>query len=128
MQVKSLSLALLLAAALVSATQAAPPAARATVTSGWASVIVTTGGPLSPAQTARLRGLGAGVTRRLPLIGAVAARVPRRHLAALTALPFVRHVSPDGLIRKCDEFTVGSSGAASVWQGLGVTGRGVTVA
>ena len=49
--------------------------------SGWSSIILKTAGTLTPAQEARLRTTGAVITRRLPLIGSVAVRVPIRRLA-----------------------------------------------
>jgi len=96
--------------------------------SGWSSVILKTTGALTAAQEGRLRSLGGDITRRLPLIGSVALRVPSRNLSRVAALPFVRHISPDVRVTKCDEFTTGSSGAVSAWQQYRVTGAGVTVA
>ena len=95
--------------------------------SGWSSVIVKTAGPLSPAQAARVAALGGDVTRHLSLIHSLAVRVPTRNLAKMAALPFVSHVSPNDLVTKCDEFTVGSSGDAIAFSQYGLTGKGVTV-
>ena len=95
---------------------------------GWASAIVRTDGPLTPAHLSQLAELGAGITRRLPLISSVELRVPARNLARLAALPFVVHLSYDGRVKKCDAFTVGSSGAGAAFQQYGLTGQGVTVA
>ena len=111
----------------IARTLAAKPA------SGWTSVIVKTGTPLTPAQEAQVKALGGSVTRRLPIIGSVALRVPSRNLAKLSALPFVRHLSLDGTVVKDDAFTVGSSEADDATSPgfLGsyqLTGRGVTVA
>ena len=51
---------------------------------------------LTAGQTAQLTALGADITRRLPLIGSVALRLPTHNLAKLAALPFVSHLSSDG--------------------------------
>ena len=137
----------LVAAMLAGAAQAAPAApapvssdqaiARtlaAKPASGWASVILKTKAPLTPAQEARLGALGADITCRLPLIGSVAVRIPARSLSAVTALPFVTHLSSDGLVKKSDDFTVGSSEASqatardSAGHSYQPTGQGVTVA
>ena len=104
--------------------------------SGWSSIILKAAGTLTPAQEAQLGALGADITRRLPLIGSVAVRVPARRLAALAALPFVTHLSSDGLVQKSDDFTVSSSEAnQAIAMGAGQwgrpyqpTGKGVTVA
>lgn len=107
---------------------AAPAAAPAS------SVIVTLDGGLTPARAARLRALGADVRRRLPIIHAVALRLPASKLAALRALPWITHVSPDATVRKTDEFTVGSSkadqayGAGLLGLRYKLTGQGVGVA
>ncbi len=85
-------------------------------------------GGLTPARQAALARLGAGVTRHLGFIGSVAVTVPSRNLARVAALPFVTHVSCDGQVHKCDEFTVAASGAGAAYQQYGLTGQGVTVA
>ena len=95
---------------------------------GWASVIARLDGDLTPAREAQLHGLQADVTRRPALIRSLELRVPARNLARLAALPFVTHLSADGVVRKCDEFTAEGSGAAGAWQQYGLTGQGVTVA
>ena len=112
----------------VARTLAAKPA------SGWSSVILKTAGTLTPAQETSLRALGVDITRRLPIIQSVAVRVPARSLGRVAALPFVTHLSLDGMVQKSDEFTVGSS-EAGLAMGAGkknkpylLTGQGVTVA
>lgn len=97
-------------------------------TSGWASVIVRFDGAVSEAHISRLRSLGADIYRRLPIVNSVAARIPLRSLAAVAELPFVQRLSSDGSVHKCDQFTVGSSGANMAWSRYGVSGAGVTVA
>jgi subtilisin family serine protease len=119
----------------VARTLAARPA------SGWSSVILKTTGTLTPAQEARLRALGADVTRRLPLIGSVAVRVPSRSLGRVAALPFVTRLSLDSAVQKSDDdnnsaaavtnaygFTTTSSKDNLAYSQYGLTGRGVTVA
>ena len=127
----------LVAAMLAGAACAAPTASSDLATarmlaakpaSGWSSVILKTADALTPVQEARVKALGGDITRRLPLIGSVAVRVPSRSLARVAALPFVTHLSPDGMTRKFDEFTVASSGAGPAFQQYGLTGQGVTVA
>ena len=135
---KCLTAGLLLAAshAPASAATTAPSkcdtALRALLTapkaSGWSSVIARLDGDLTPARASQLHGLQVAVTDRLPIIHSVALRVPTRSLAHLAALPFITHLSYDGEVKKCDEFTVGSSGAGAAFQQYGLTGRGVTVA
>ncbi len=96
---------------------------------GWSSVVIRLdGGSLSPARAAALRGLGADVTRRLPIIGAAAVRVPNRQLPRLAALPFVTRLSWDGPVRKSDVFTGASSGAATAYAQYRLTGQGINVA
>nr|MDQ2687026.1 S8 family serine peptidase [Armatimonadota bacterium] len=129
-----LAAALLLLGGANVASAKAPALAKASVPAASASVIVTVAGDLTPAHESQLRALGAGVYRRLPLIHAVALRLPAPKLAALRALPWVTHVSPDSAVHKTDEFTVGSSGANQAYgtNPLGrpykLTGQGVAVA
>ena len=104
------------------------PLLAARPASGRSSVILRVNGGLTPARQARLRALGADITRRLPLIGSVAATVPSRNLAKVAALPFVARLSADLAVQKCDEFTEASSGADTAFQQYGLTGQGVTVA
>ncbi len=78
---------------------------------GWISVIAHLDGPLTDTRQKQLAALKADVTRRLPIIQAVTLQLPRRNLTHLAALPFVTHLSYNGLVRKCDEFTVGHTGA-----------------
>src|SRR5207237_117996 len=72
--------------------------------------------------------LGSFVYKRLPLIHAVAVRLPAGRLANLANLPFVKRVSEDVVMRKTDEFTVGATGADAAFQQYGATGSGVRVA
>ena len=129
----ALAAGLTLSAAGASLAATSEPAHDIRPVSGWSSVIVKTGGTLTPAQAAQVTALGGDVTHRLPIISALAVRIPSRNLAKLAGLPFVAHVSPDGLVRKSDDFTVGSSEAdqAPGWGqsgGYQLTGQGVTVA
>ena len=89
------------------------------------AVILKIAGPLTPARQAALTKLGAHVTARFDFIGSVAASVPGGAMARVAALPFVSHVSADGVVKKCDDFTEGASGAASAFQQYGLTGKGV---
>ncbi len=109
---------------------------------GWVSVIFKTAAPLTAAQEAQMTALGASIVRRLPIIQSVTVRLPERNLAKLAALPFAAHLSLDGVVKKSDEFTVGSSEAsqaygtimtpgkkgATLTQTYQLTGSGVTVA
>src|SRR5205807_7178365 len=54
--------------------------------------------------------------------------VPTRNLNKLAALPMIGHISADVSVRKCDEFTVGRSGADVAFSQSGLSGLGVTVA
>ena len=92
------------------------------------AVIAQVNGDLSPIQQAQLVKIGADVTRHLGFIHSVALTLPSRNLGKLAALPFVTHISYDGKIKKCDEFTVASSGAGIAYQSYGLTGAGVGVA
>ncbi len=96
--------------------------------SGWTSVIARVNGDLSPERQARLNALNAEVTRHLSLIGSLELRVPARNVARLAALPFVTHLSYDGVVRKTDEFTTGHTGADVALQQYAMTGTGVNVA
>ena len=104
------------------------PSLAARHAAGWSAVILKIDGDLTPSQEARLRALGADVTRHLPLIGSVSARVPARNLRKIAALPFVARLSSDLMVRKCDEFTCASSKADAAYTQYGLTGQGVTVA
>ena len=95
---------------------------------GPCTVIVKLDGELSTARQQRLTALGADITRHLGFIHSVALTLPSRNLGKLAALPFVTHISYDGKIKKCDEFTVASSGAGVAYQSYGLTGAGVGVA
>ncbi|MDX1933851.1 MAG: S8 family peptidase [Capsulimonadales bacterium] len=76
--------------------------------------------------------LGGIVYRDLPLIGAIAVRLPETSHRTLAALPGVAHLSPDLPVRKTDEFTVGHTGAELAARpaptGFGLTGKGVGIA
>ncbi|HLV79539.1 MAG TPA: S8 family peptidase, partial [Chthonomonadaceae bacterium] len=102
--------------------------AMASHKAGDCSAILQLGAPLTAERERQLHALQAVSYKRLPLIHSVAARVPVRNLARLAALPFVQHLSADLTVTKCDEFTVGSSGASAAWQQYGLDGSGVTVA
>ncbi len=95
---------------------------------GACQVIASVDGDLSPAQTAQMNALGADVTRHLGFIHSVAMTLPTRNLGKLAALPFVKHLSYDGIVKKYDEFTMASSGAGSTYQSYGLTGKGIGVA
>ncbi len=95
---------------------------------GSCAVIAKIDGDLTPARQARLAALGADVTRHLGFIHSVALSLPERSLVKLAALPFVTHLSYDGKVKKCDEFTVASSGAGAAYQQYNLTGAGVGVA
>ena len=105
--------------------QALTQALAAPAKSGATSVIVKTAGPLTAKQQAQLAALGVDVTRHLGFISAVAATVPNRSLSRLAALPFVSHLSYDGVVKKCDDFTEGATGDATAFQEYGLTGKGV---
>jgi len=93
--------------------------------SGWSAVILKVNGGLTPTREATLKSLGMDITRRLPFLQAVAGRVPARRLRAVAGLPFVTRLSSDGVVKKCDDFTEGCSGDATVYQQYGLTGKGV---
>jgi serine protease AprX len=128
----ALSLGLAGASQAAPNTQITPPTTSRTAWGSrsviFKSVILKIDGALTPAREARLRSFGADVTRHLSFIGSVAATVPTRTLAQIATLPFVTHVSSDGSVKKCDEFTCASSGADRAYQQYGLTGQGVTVA
>lgn len=96
--------------------------------SGWTSVIARIKNIRAAEHDARLKALHADIYRRLPIIQSLALRVPTRSLSRLAALPFVTHLSVDASVRKCDEFTVGSSEAGVAAQQYGLSGQGVAVA
>jgi len=80
------------------------------------------------AQESALKALGADIYRRLPIIHSAAMSLPVRNTCRLAALPYVRHISADSAVAKCDEFTVGHSCADVAYGQYGVDGTGVTVA
>ena len=89
---------------------------------GWTSLIVKTNGDLTPEQETHLKMLGADVYRHLPIIESVALRVPTRNLKQLAKLSFITRLSDDLRVKKCDEFTVGASGADVAFAQQGLTG------
>lgn len=95
---------------------------------GACSVIAKVDGSLSAAQQAKLTALGADITRHLGFIHSVALTLPAHNLPKLAALPFISHLSYDGLVKKSDAFTDASSGAACARQQYSLSGKGVTVA
>jgi len=95
---------------------------------GTCAVIAKVDGELSAAQQAKLAALGADITRHLGFIHSVALTLPAHNLNKLAALPFVSHLSYDGAVKKCDLFTVASSGAGVAYQQYNLTGDGVGVA
>ncbi len=95
---------------------------------GACAVIAKVDGDLSDAQQAKLAAIGADVTRHLGFIHSVALTLPAHNLSRLAALPFISHLSYDGAVKKCDLFTVASSGAGAAYQQYGLTGQGVGVA
>lgn len=105
-----------------------PPVAADKARSGWSAVIVQLSGRSAPKQRRQIASLGGYVYRHLPLIRAVAVRIPKRNLARLAALPFVVRLSIDSSVQKNDEFTVSSSGADVAYDQYHLTGAGVTVA
>ena len=101
------------------------PSLAAKHATGWSAVILKLDGDLNPAREAQLKALGADVTRRLPFLHCAAATVPTRNLRRVAALPFVTRLSSDMAVKKCDDFTEGSSGGATAYQQYGLTGQGV---
>ncbi len=95
---------------------------------GWTSVIAKVDGELTTGKKAELRRLGADIYRSLPIVRSVAMRIPSRNLRKLAELSFITRLSADIAVEKCDEFTVGSSGADVAFQRFSLTGQGVTVA
>ncbi len=95
---------------------------------GTCAVIAKVDGELSAAQQAKLTALGADITRHLGFIHSVALTLPAHNLPKLAALPFITHLSYDGAVKKCDLFTVASSGAGVTYQQYALTGVGVGVA
>ena len=100
----------------------------APATHGFCTVIVKIDGDLSPARQGRLTALGADITRHLGFIHSAALTLPARNLNKLAALPFITHLSYDGVVKKYDMFTVASSGAGAAYQQYNLTGVGVGVA
>jgi serine protease AprX len=100
----------------------------ATANSGWTSVIIRLDGNLTPTRRKALADLKADIYRHLPVVSSVAARVPTRKLERLSHLAFVKRLSADFAVRKCDEFTVSGSLADVAYQQTGLDGTGVVVA
>ena len=84
---------------------------------GWTSAIVKIDGELTPQRKATLQSLGADIYRNLSVINSVGLKIPTRNLKRLAELTFVSHLSDDLSVKKCDEFTVGNSGAGSAFGG-----------
>ena len=91
---------------------------------GSCPVIAQVNGDLTPTQNTQLSALGADVTRHLGFIHSVALALPTRNLGKLAALPFVTHLSSDGVLRKYGAFTMGANGADVVYQYQHLTGHG----
>ena len=81
----------------------------------WSSVIARLDGDCTPDREAQLKACGASIQSRLPLIHSVTVRVPNSALNKLSALPFVKHLSSNAIVRKYDGFTTGSTGTAAAW-------------
>ncbi len=81
----------------------------------WSSVIVRIDGDCTPDREAQLKACGASIQSRLPLIHSVTVRIPNSALNKLSALPFVKHLSSNAIVRKYDGFTTGSTGTAAAW-------------
>ncbi|MDX1933852.1 MAG: S8 family serine peptidase [Capsulimonadales bacterium] len=96
--------------------------------SGRTEVIVRLTGDLTDQHKRAFEALNGDIYRHLPIIRSVALSVPTRHLSRLAALPFVAHLSADGMVRKTDEFTVEHTGAHTASATYGLTGLGVGVA
>lgn len=95
---------------------------------GWTSAIVKIDGELTPQRKATLKSLGADIYRDLSVIKSVGLKIPTRNLKRLAELSFVSHLSDDLSVKKCDEFTVGNTGAGSAYASYALTGSGVGVA
>ena len=95
---------------------------------GWTSAIVKIDGELTPQRKETLKSLGADVYRNLSVINSVGLKIPTRNLKRLAELTFVSHLSDDLSVKKCDEFTVGNTGAGAAYANYGLTGTGVGVA
>ena len=94
-----------------------------------ARVIVTFSGDLSSAEHLRLTQLGCDVYRNLDFIHSAALSLPKSNLAKLSALPFVKNVSADSAVTKCDSFTMEASEDNQAYAANNnLTGKGVTVA
>ncbi len=97
-------------------------------TAARTAVIVRFHRNLTTAQRRELTRLGADIYRNLPFIQSAALTVPTGRLKELAALPYVRRLSADVPVRRCDQFTVASSGADVAYSQYGLTGSGVGVA
>lgn len=80
------------------------------------------------AEEQQIRSLGGDIVQRLPLINALAVRIPAQQMAALASLPFVLHLSEDVTVHKHDDFTRTHTGANVALQQYGLDGTGITVA
>ncbi len=95
---------------------------------GWTSAIVKIDGELTPQRKATLKSLGADIYRNLSVINSFGLQIPTRNLKRLAELTFVSHLSDDLSVKKCDEFTVGNTGAGAAYSNFALTGTGVGVA
>ncbi len=98
-------------------------------TNQWSHAIVQGTGPASlPGIVWLIESAGGKVGRSLPLLDAVAARLPREAVALLSANPLVRRIVMDRTILGMTERTAATIGATAVRQTLGYDGTGVGVA
>ncbi|MDX1935072.1 MAG: S8 family peptidase [Capsulimonadales bacterium] len=95
---------------------------------GETGVLVQLNGDLTAERARQLTRLEGKVYRDLPIIHAVALRVPRRNLTALADLEFVKRLSADSQVVKTDEFIVEGTAADKAFARFDVTGKGVGVA
>ncbi len=94
-----------------------------------ARVIVSFVGGLSPGNRAQLASLGCDIYRNLSIIHSAALSVPQGNLGKLSALSFVKNVTPDVAVSKCDAFTMAASEDTQAYSAnTKLTGSGVTVA
>ena len=98
-------------------------------TASAARIIVTFTGTLSPADHLRLLKLGCDVYRNFDFIHSAALSLPKSNLAKLSSLPFVKYVTADHAVTKCDDFTMEASEDNQAYaSNNNLTGKGVTVA
>jgi len=95
---------------------------------GSIPVIIQFSGEPTVNNQKTLDALKVNVYRHLPVINSVAARVPWQNMERLAALGLVKRLSADVAVKRCDEFTVGSTGANVAYSQYGLTGDGIGVA